>query len=434
MTRSRKLYFIAACVLAGALGAAALGTRLSIGADAYRHVFESAASDAAGLRVSVGGRFSVGFTGDLLLRMKDVRVRNADGSELLRAEEASIAIGVLPLLVNQRHVHRVTLRRPDIAIARNADGTLNWERRAAPRGTLPVLDRARISLTDGTVRYGDERSGAAIRATEVRANVRIKRRGFEADRIFMRVFGGEGRARMTAEVPDSVPRYRLTYTLSRFRIDDCLRTLSPDTIATGLMDFAANVSFRGRAPAEWTKSMGGDVTLRGEEITLHGQDLDHALSRFESSQNLDLMDVGSVLFVGPLGVLATKGFDFARLIGKSDGSTEVRAMVSAWEARGGALHARDVALATRKHRLALTGSLDVAAQRFDSVTVALVDSDGCAKVRQELRGTFRDPELKKPTVLASLLGPVRNVYHRAKDLLPGGPCTVFYAGSIPPPD
>jgi AsmA protein len=190
----------------------------------------------------------------------------------------------------------------------------------------------------------------------------------------------------------------------------------------------------GRAPAEWTQSLEGDVILRGQQIRLHGHDLDTEFSQFESSQNLNLADVGSFFFVGPLGMVVTKGYDFARLIGHSGESTPIRAIVSSWDVRSGELRANDVAMATAKNRIALRGGLDFAHQRFDSVTVALIDKDGCAKVRQELRGTFQKPELTKPTFLMSLIGPARKVLTRAKNLLPGGPCTAFYTGSVEPPE
>jgi AsmA protein len=176
------------------------------------------------------------------------------------------------------------------------------------------------------------------------------------------------------------------------------------------------------------------VNLRGRQLWLHGHDLDEDFSRFESSQNLNLADVGSLFLVGPLGIAVTKGYDFARLIHHSGGDTRIGALVSFWGVEAGRLKAKDVALATGKNRVALQGTLDFVNQRFDSVTVALVDKEGCAKVRQELHGTFQEPEVKKPTVLLSLLGPARKVYTRAKDLLPGGPCTVFYAGSVAPPE
>jgi AsmA protein len=199
------------------------------------------------------------------------------------------------------------------------------------------------------------------------------------------------------------------------------------------MDFLATVTSRGNIPADWARNLKGVVTLRGKGIELRGRDLDHDLSRFQATQNLDLMDVGSFFFVGPFGLVATKGYDFARLVGHSKGSTRIGAIVSSWKVGGGALQASDVAMATEKNRLALRGRVDFTRQRFDSVTVALVDKDGCAKVRQELRGTFAKPELRKPAVLMSLIGPARSIFTRAKDLLPGQ-CTVFYAGSVQAPD
>ena len=256
----------------------------------------------------------------------------------------------------------------------------------------------------------------------------------EFDPIAMRVVGGRGLATLRAELSDSIPRYRVRGTLSGFRINECLRTLSPDTIATGAMDFSANLSSSGRAPAEWTRNLDGDVILRGREISLRGRDLDHDFARFESSQHLDLSDVGSFFFVGPLGMVATKGYDFARLIHHSDGGTRIRSIVSSWNVKGGELEANDVAMATDKNRVALRGRLDFEHQRFDSVTVAVIDKEGCAKVRQELRGTFQKPELTKPTILMSLLGPARKVVTSVKGLLPGGPCEVFYAGSVDPPE
>ncbi len=458
------------------IGVAALGSRLSVGADAYKRQFETAASDPLGLRVSVRGRFAVTFTGDLLFVMRDVHVRNSRGEEVLSAERATIAVAPLPLLWNQCRVHQIVLAHPRISIERGRDGVLNWARHAKPRGTIPVLARARLSLTEGSVQYKGEASGAVLKAADVNVEVRDLRKegrevsnliaglafrakleckeiqtgtlsvadvsavigakngAVEFDPIAMRVFGGKGLARLRVELSDSLPQYRLRCTLSRFRIEECLRTLSPDTIATGVMDFSANVSLSGRALAEWTRSLEGDVILRGQEIKLHGRDLDHEISRFESSQNLDLADVGSFFFVGPLGMVATKGYDFARLIGHSEGSTQISSIVSSWNIQGGELQANDAALATSKNRIALRGRLDFAHQRFDSVTVAVVDKNGCAKVQQELRGTFQKPELTKPTLLMSLLGPARKVYTRVKDLLPGGPCAVFYAGSVEPPE
>lgn len=451
-------------------------SRLSFNAGAWKSRFETAASDPLGLRVTVGGRLAIGFAGDVLLRMDDVHVRNSKGAELLSADHATVAVAALPLLLGERRIHGITLARPRIAIERGRDGVLSWAWREKPRGKLPVLANARLSLEGGKVEYRDAASGTGLEANamnleargvqrgdpggtsplagysfraklacqDIRAGTvrlgnvsivaRAKRSVLALDPITMRVFGGEGSASMRAEWTDSVPRYHARLDLSRVRVEECLRALSPDTIATGAMDVSADLSSSGKGPGDWTRSLTGEVALRGRQLLLHGHDLDGEFSRFESTQNLNLVDVGSLFFVGPLGIAVTKGYDFARLLRHSSGNTRIGALVSSWSVEAGGLKAKDVALATEKNRIALRGTLDLVDQRFEDVTVALVDKDGCPKVRQELRGTFQKPELKKPTVLLSLLGPARKVVTRAKDLLPLGPCTVFYAGSVAPPE
>ena len=433
MGRPWKVAAVVAGVLAGLVCLSLFGSGFSVDAEPYKSRFEADASGPLGMKVSVRGRLGIAFTGDLVLVLRDVHVRNTAGAEVLSAERATIAVAVLPLLYKQHHIRRVELTRPRVAIERGGDGILNWARRAKPRGTIPSVVGARLSLARGTVRYKDDATGTVLEATDVNAVARPKKRTLEFDPITMNLFGGKGRASLRADVSDSIPRYRLRCSLSRFRVDECLRTLSPDSIATGTMDFAANVSSTGRTSDDWAKGLEGDVVLRGQEIELHGRDLDKDFSRFESSQNLDLTDVGSFFFVGPLAMVVTKGYDFARLVRRSGGRTHIRAVISSWDVRNGSLKAKDVALATSKNRVALRGNLDFARQRFDSMTVAVIDKDGCAKVRQELRGTFKEPELTKPMILWSILGPARKVVTRVVGLLPGK-CEVFYAGSVEHPE
>jgi hypothetical protein len=93
---------------------------------------------------------------------------------------------------------------------------------------------------------------------------------------------------------------------------------------------------------------------------------------------------------------------------------------------------KDVAMATNENRVALAGSLDFANERFEDVTMAVVDERGCVTMRQKIRGSFRNPEVEKVHVLRSVAGPVLNLFKQGKKLL-GGKCEVFYAGSVAPP-
>src|ERR1700741_4587564 len=323
MKRSVRLPINGGGVLAGLLAVFFFGSRFPVDAEAYKGRFEAAASGPLGLQVSVGGRFGIGFTGDLVLVMHDLHVRNAGGSEVLSAERATVSVTLFPLLINHRNIHRIEMKRPRIWVERGRDGVLNWARREKPQGRLPLLAGTRLSLTDGAIRYKDDASGVVLDATDVNSDVHgvrwkpskgagllagISFRGrlrckeiktetisasnvlvvakaekgtVEFERIAMQLFGGKGRAWLQAELSDSIPRYRLRCSLPGFRIAECLRTVSPDTIATGAMDFSANVHSIGRTPDELARTLAGDVMLRGKEVELRGRDLDSDFSKFE---------------------------------------------------------------------------------------------------------------------------------------------------------
>ena len=89
-------------------------------------------------------------------------------------------------------------------------------------------------------------------------------------------------------------------------------------------------------------------------------------------------------------------------------------------------------MATQANRMALQGRLDFVGERFDDVTLALVDAKGCAKVKQRVRGSFRQPEVEKPNLLVALAGPALGLLKKGGELL-GQQCEVFYAGSVTAP-
>ena len=199
------------------------------------------------------------------------------------------------------------------------------------------------------------------------------------------------------------------------------------------MDFSTALSAQGKILDEARPSIMGTVSLRGENIKIVGRDLDEEFSRFESSQNFNLVDLGAFFFAGPLGLLVTKGFNFASNLQGPSRSSEIRTLVSDWQVKQGVAQAQDVALATGQHRVAIQGGLDLVNEKFNDLTMALVDTDGCAKVRQTIRGSFLKPQVEKPSILKSLAGPVEKVFQVGRDLFPGGECEPFYTGLVVSP-
>jgi AsmA protein len=228
-----------------------------------------------------------------------------------------------------------------------------------------------------------------------------------------------------------MPAYQVHYAVTRLHVEDLFKSLAPRRVGEGFLDFTADLAMRGHDAVEMTRTAQGEASLRGKDLKIAIGNLDQELSHYESSQNFNLVDVGAFLFVGPLGAVATKGYDFASNFQATEGNTEIRVLVSEWRVRNGVAHAHDVAMATKENRLAMKGALDFVNKDFDDVTVAILDNQGCARVKQRILGPFSKPEVEKPTVLASLSGPIRSLFGKAKKLL-GVKCEVFYEGSVQP--
>lgn len=474
MTRSKSSRIILIAVSALAVTAVLLATIAAVLLRVnFKARVDAIASETLGMEVHVGGRLAIGFLPGLHVVLADVHLRQR-GAEVASAAEVDLGIELLPLLRKQLRTDRIELRRLTISIERGYDGRLNSAALSEANGRLPPLDVARVSVSDATLAYADKQSGKVLEAAGCNLEVSrlrlsagessdlLKNLSFAAklacaqirtkdlaaidlrlsvdgqggilrfDPVTMQLFDGHGSGSVRADFTGSEPIYQVRYSLTQFRLEEFLKTLSPKSIGEGLMDFSAALSLRGKTVDAQLPTAAGVVSLRGDNLRLAIGDLDEKLSRYESSQSFNLIDVGAFFFAGPLGLAVTKGYNFARIFEGTAGSTTIRTLVSEWQVEDGVAHASDVAMATRKNRIALRGGLDLVSGRYDEVTVAVIDARGCARVQQKVHGPFLNPIVDKPSVLGTLTGPTRTLLRQARSLL-GAKCAVFYAGSVAPP-
>jgi uncharacterized protein involved in outer membrane biogenesis len=473
MSKSLKIILYAIVGLIGLLILIAV-VLFFVDTSVYKPRLERAASEALGMEVHIGGRLGISLFPGLHVRLDDVHIRNRE-MDIASAEEAGLEIALLPLLHKEVRIRRIALQRPRISIKRDHEGTFSFKKQKEAKGKLRALVLDNLSLSDGTFLYGDEQSGQGFEVENFNLDVHslriaggnsaelvknltftaefacreIRTKGlmfsdvkfickgkdgiFALNPVTMSLFGGQGSGSIGVDFSDPVPRYSVRLSLAKFRIEESFKTFSSKKVAEGLMDFSVSLSMRGNTIAEIKQTAGGEVSLRGENLTFYGYDLDREFARFESSQNFNLVDVGAFFFAGPIGLAVTKGYNFASIFQGSGGSSSIGKLFSDWKVERGIAQARDVAMATRQHRVALKGRIDFVDESFDDVTIALIDARGCARVQQKIRGPFREPVVEKPSVLMSLAGPALDLLEQARKFITGGECEVFYSGLVPAP-
>jgi AsmA protein len=424
-----------------------------------RPALEAAASQALGLEVTVGSQIGFSVFPQLQVTLQDVHLRR-QGSEIASAGQAALALELSALLRGKLRFGSIALKHVRVSLERDHDGRFG--------GTLPTFSLAKLSVTDAALVYSNQQSGSKISAancnlsashlqissntaavaadaelicgelqtrTLAASGVRISIHGkdgiLEFKPITLQLFGGSGVAAVHANFTGTVPVYQVNGSLTGFRIEEFFKTLSPKRVGEGATTFSTVLSMQGATSDALRRSAAGTASLHGDNLTLAVGDLDQQLSRFESSQNFSLVDFGAFFFAGPLGIAATKSYDFASLYKGSGSSTAIQTLVSNWKVEHGVAQALDVAMATAESRVALTGALNFTNDRYEDVKMAVVDDNGCATVQQRITGTFANPVIERPSAFQSLTGSTRNLLRKAAKLL-GQKCTVFYAGSVAP--
>ena len=256
--------------------------------------------------------------------------------------------------------------------------------------------------------------------------------------VSMDIFGGTGNGSIHVDVTGASPHYRVIATLNRFRIEDLIQAFSPGKIPRksmeGVVNFSADLTAMGKSADEVKRSLNGDVSLKGENLMLYSMDIDALIPKYERSQNFNLVDVGAFFLAGPFGPVLTKSYNFGSLYEESQGGKGIiRKLVSIWKVKNGIAEATDVALASKKYRIAMKGGLNFINDRFVDVTVAVLDKRGCAVYSQKVHGPFRKPQIEKVSIFKSISGSVSNALKDAWKFI-GEECTVFYSGSVAQPE
>ena len=466
----KALFILAGAALAFVLAAVIFVLTLDI--ESYKPRIEAAASEATGMKVRVNGKMKIVLFPHAGVSLDDVLIQNR-GIDVALAEKAEVRIKLPPLLRRKILVRQVALISPRFFITKDRRGHFNFETPEMKPKELPAFEVEKIFIKKGLFVFRDEKKRRKVEADGCDVEIKdiavagggslydisfggglscgeVKSKGlkirdlrvamearegkFEADPVTMKVFGGEGMGSIKGVMSGESPEYTVDFAITKFRFEEVLGAFKQEKSIRGELDLKSHLVMKGKNLDEMERSTQGEITLRGQNLVHESIDLDRVLEKFEKTQTVSLIDMGAFFIAGPLGAVLTKGYDFGSVYAASlGGQSTIQILVSDWRVKNGVAEAQDVAFSTKENRVAMKGRLDFVKERFDDVTVAVVDEKGCVRFTQKVHGSFEHPQVEKVSTLKSLAGPVLNLFEKTSELLKGGECEVFYAGSVKHP-
>jgi hypothetical protein len=474
MRAARKTILVIAGGIVALTVFAAVLALLSLNINSYKPKIETAASETTGLNIRVKGKMGLSFF-PFGLSLKDLHVAGKAG-EILSVEQIKLGAELLPLLWRQLKVTSCKLLRPTMTIVKDAQGKYNFESAERSKGrSRTSFNLNKFTLFKGMLVYLDMKTGkktelkeinlvlknlsvvdtsgdiirnisfagsmeckevlqTPFRIDSIKGPIKAEKGVFIAKPLTMDIFGAKGEGDASADESEPDGEYKMNLNVSNLDFERFEESFGVTKVIGGKGDLVASLTFKEKGSRNLLNSMDGTLSLRGDNLITYTVDLDEVLSAYERSQKFNLVDIAVYFFAGPLGSVALKGYRYGDVYYQTRGGQgTITQFVSHWKVKDGQAEAADCAIATRHNRVALKGKLNFVSERYDNVTVALLDESGCAKFQQSISGPFDSPQVGVVSAVESLAEPILNLYKQAKRFAQSGKCQVFYSGSVKQP-
>jgi uncharacterized protein involved in outer membrane biogenesis len=455
---------------------AAIGATLLFDINSYKSQIETAVSEAAGLDVTINGGMRHSFF-PFGISAKNVHVTNK-GDEILSLVSLKLGVKLMPLLKKRLEVTDCVLVKPAITIVKDAGGKFNFEsseKKSTKGQPGTAFNLNELKLSKGAIVYLNKKIGVRAELKEIslavkdisladtsknimknisfagsfdckealynnlrienfKAPVKVDKGVFSFKPLTMDLFGGKGEGDVRIDESGSDSVYGTNVKISKLDFEKLEEYFGTKKVISGKGDFSASLTVNEGGHRSLISSLDGTFALQADNLVTYTMDLDKVFSKYETSQQFDLFDVGAFFIVGPLGPIALRGYRYGDVYYHTQGGKgAITRFVSHWKIKNGEAEAVDCALATRHNRVALKGKLNLMNERFDNVTIAILDEKGCARFKQSVSGTFANPSVGAVSAVESFAGPVFDLYRKAKRIVQAGKCEVFYNGSVQQP-
>jgi len=449
--------------------------------NSWKSEIEAAASKGTRMHVTIEGTLELKRRFPLTVVVHGLRFQNRDEPVVTLDNVECSALEPIPLMRGRLRMGTCTVDGFSIAIVRGADGHFNFER-TTPRpppppgagSAPPALLVSRLIARGGaytfTVRGAPARAEITgisgelhsfaigrppegirrafsfegelawdtlrrdvLTLTDMKSRVSAAGGHFVLNDLSLDAFGGKGTGTFAVDTSERTPRFELSLDVPRCRVEEVLKGLRTEPVIGGEAALAMHVRTAGRNKDELTQTLSGEVSLSGSNLQTHDLDLDKLIKKFDKTRGFNLIDLAAFFVAGPLGPIATKGYDFGRVykqLGTGEGTLD--RLVTTWRVDDGIAEAKDCALATKKNRVAFAGKIDLVHGVYQDAAIAVLDERGCSRYTEKLSGPVggRQPLVKRTA--KALVGPFVGFFQKL-DLAFDSKCDVFYSGSVPQP-
>ncbi|KPK12755.1 MAG: hypothetical protein AMJ68_00720 [Acidithiobacillales bacterium SG8_45] len=458
---------------------------LSYWLNRYTPELEQAITEATGFDTRIEGGISVIIFPAPAVSIRGITLGKKDAQPLLTASELDLGFELLPLLDREFRLYSIMVSELQLRLPVNENGVpvippvkTGQATKQAPSFTLMLdsfdsleLRRSEIVLISATGDSVHSINGAnlTLRPADIHSVIKsgnIKKLvasasldfrqarfarleigptqiagHYESGRLSVDILesellGGKAKGKVVWLPYADAPSVDTMFSLIGYDTSRSSALFQRKPIANGKL----NLDFKltGKAPNTDTflRTVAGMAELSGEDLDLLSVDLDQIIEKIIKSQNYNLVDAGAYFFMGPLGMQTTKGLDYAGVLKSvtqtGTASSKVLRIKSLWAISDGIATAQDVALETKRYRIALKGRLNLIKNTFDGIKIAVVDDRGCAIVKQQLDGPMKSPRIGKLNFLLAITQPLLDALGKSAKRLVGSNCTPFYTGALLP--
>ncbi len=164
--------------------------------------------------------------------------------------------------------------------------------------------------------------------------------------------------------------------------------------------------------------LNGDVELTSGEVSVKGFNLDGLLDHYIRSNYFSFLDVASFFALGPLGLVASKGWNLGNTVPSAlSGTTQIEKTDIAANIKTGVVELQKASIKTENHLIKIKGTVELVGEKQIRLSVAPLNDKGCPHFVQKITGTIEKPDISAMQALTeNTFAPMMNLVKSAGGL------------------